>query len=242
MTKKNLIGLKFGKLTVIEDAPDHIRPSGERRSAWKCQCECGKNVVVTGTELQRGKTKSCGCMSTEIRTKSKTKSNNLVGMLFGYLEVLSEIEQQSGRRRWLCRCECGSLIDVRQDHLLDGHTVSCGCINSKGEKIIDEYLSKNNIKFIRQKVFDDLTGVGGGKLSYDFYLPNVNILIEYQGKQHYEPVKQFGGEEKYNIQLAHDLLKKNYADVNGITLVCIPYWDYNKISIILNRICGSTTS
>lgn len=231
--KENLTGMVFGKLTVIESAPNHIRPNGEQRTAWKCHCECGNDVVVTSSELKRNRTKSCGCL----RKGSKKRKNEFTGMSFGYLEVLKETNSKQGRRWWLCKCECGSLVEVRQDHLLDGHTASCGCINSMGEKEINEYLLKNKIEFVTQKAFEGLIGVGGGKLTYDFYLPNLNTLIEYQGKQHFEPVKHFGGKEKYNIQINHDFLKKEYAKINDIVLVCIPYWDYDKISIILEKIC-----
>jgi hypothetical protein len=41
-------------------------------------------------------------------------------------------------------------------------------------------------------------------LSYDFFLPDFNLLIEYQGRQHFIPVERFGGEETFKIQLEHD--------------------------------------
>lgn len=51
-------GNKYGKLTVLEFAGW----SNKRGSTWKCQCECGNIVIVEGTNLKTGNTKSCGCI------------------------------------------------------------------------------------------------------------------------------------------------------------------------------------
>lgn len=108
------------------------------------------------------------------------------------------------------------------------------CNKIKGEDKISHYLLKNNIQFISQKSYDDLRGVGGGNLSYDFYLPNFNLLIEYQGEQHEHPIEIFGGLDQFNIQQEHDRRKIEYAHNNGIELLEIWYYDYSKIEQILN--------
>ena len=72
-------------------------------------------------------------------------------------------------------------------------------------------------------------------LSFDFYVPQCNTCIEYQGIQHYKPVERFGGEEQFIIQQKHDMIKKEYCAKNNINLIEIPYW-YNtddKISEFL---------
>ena len=84
------------------------------------------------------------------------------------------------------------------------------CQNSKGEYVIGEYLIYNNIKYKSQKSFKSLIGLGGGLLSYDFYLPEYNLLIEYQGEQHEKPVDFFGQKdlgsalENFKKQQEHD--------------------------------------
>lgn len=105
----------------------------------------------------------------------------------------------------------------------------------KGEERIFDYLSKNNILFIHGYEFDDLYGVNGGNLSYDFYLPTENLLIEYNGEQHYYPVKYFGGEEKFKKQIEHDLRKSNYAKLHNYDLLIIPYTQYKNIEKILSN-------
>ena len=96
------------------------------------------------------------------------------------------------------------------------------------------YLSNNNIKYIYQKKFDDLIGLKGKNLSYDFYIPNLNLLIECQGQQHYRPVDVYGGEEQFKVQLEHDRRKKEFAKNNNYKLLEIPYWEYDNIENILN--------
>ena len=85
--------------------------------------------------------------------------------------------------------------------------------------------------FEEQKKFPNL-----GKLSYDFWLPKSQTLIEYQGAQHYEPINCFGGEEKYKIQIEHDRLKREYALKNNYTLIEISYKDFDNIETILLNI------
>lgn len=63
----DLTGQRFGKLTVLERAEDHVSPNGRRYPMWRCICDCGNETVVNGQSLRRGETKSCGC-SRFIRT------------------------------------------------------------------------------------------------------------------------------------------------------------------------------
>lgn len=108
------------------------------------------------------------------------------------------------------------------------------CQHSKGEERIEKYLINNNIKVITQKKFNDLIGIGGGLLSYDFYLPNYNILIEYQGEFHDGSVP-YQTEEQFKYQQEHDRRKKEYAQNNNIRLLEIWYWDYDKVEKILDK-------
>lgn len=115
---------------------------------------------------------------------------------------------------------------------------NCGCPKcnkSHGEINIEKYLIKENIKFYSQYTFNSLTGVGGRQLSYDFYLPDYNLLIEYQGEQHYRPIDRFGGIQQFEIQEEHDRRKKDYAIENKINLLEISYSNFNNIEQILNK-------
>jgi hypothetical protein len=110
------------------------------------------------------------------------------------------------------------------------------CQYSKGEERISKYLIKNSINYISQKIFDVLIGLGGGNLSYDFYLPQLNLLIEYQGEQHKKYMPGFHKSKKdFEKQQEHDRRKREYAKKYGIRLLEIWYWDFDNIEEILDK-------
>lgn len=67
--KKDFIGEKFGRLTVIEEAEKGIRPSGQTYRRVKCKCECGNTIIVDLYELKKGNVKSCKCFRRDFFTK-----------------------------------------------------------------------------------------------------------------------------------------------------------------------------
>lgn len=108
------------------------------------------------------------------------------------------------------------------------------CNKSRGETIIENFLTKSNIEYIPQKSFDDL--IFKNKLIFDFYLPTYNMCIEYDGIQHFEPIKIFGGVEKFHLQKMKDDIKNNYCFDKKIKLVRISYKDFDIIYEILKTI------
>lgn len=101
----------------------------------------------------------------------------------------------------------------------------CGCPKcneSKGEKSIRKWLDSNSIKYESQKSFKDCKDKQ--YLPFDFYLPDYNVLIEYDGEQHYKPIEHFGGQDSFEITTAHDSIKNDYCKNNGILLLRIPYF------------------
>lgn len=125
--------------------------------------------------------------------------------------------------------------DVVPESLLCGH----GCpqcsksSKSNGEKNVANWLGKNKIAYKKQKTFADCKNEC--VLRFDFYLPDYNILIEYNGKQHYEPVDYFGGQETFERQVLKDKIKEEYCKKNNIPLFKIPYFkDINEELLRLN--------
>jgi len=104
---------------------------------------------------------------------------------------------------------------------------------SKGEHKIRNYLIEQKIKYNLQKKFDDCKNVR--PLPFDFYIPKYNILIEFNGIQHYEPINHFGGEEKLKIQKQNDEIKKKFAKENGYNLIVISYEKEDSIYKILDK-------
>ena len=70
-----------------------------------------------------------------------------------------------------------------------------------------------------------------GRKSLDVYIPSLNIAIEYQGIQHYEPLEIFGGEENFKIQQQRDMEKKKLCAENGVRLI---EWKYDIIPNLSN--------
>ena len=75
-----------------------------------------------------------------------------------------------------------------------------------------------------------------GQMSYDIYICGLDVAIEYQGKQHFEPVEIFGGEEHFKDQVYRDRLKKELSDKNGVKLVYINYYEDISPDFIKSRI------
>ena len=136
--------------------------------------------------------------------------------------------------------KCGNTSEYyRASRILSDYLCPCKCCNiTKGEKSIMNYMENNYISYEHQKKYDSLLGINNGYLSYDFYIPNNNLLIEFQGKQHYEVVEDFGGQEYFEIQQEHDRRKRQYAKDNNIKLLEIAYWDFENIEKILSRELG----
>ena len=120
----------------------------------------------------------------------------------------------------------------------------CGCMGqrgSKGERIIQSFLLKNNIQVETQKQFENCKYVLS--LKFDFYLPDYNMCIEYNGKQHYNwsdtyfsnKITEEQRKEKFKEQQTRDEIKRQYCMDNGIKLLEIPCWDIRKIPEILQR-------
>lgn len=118
------------------------------------------------------------------------------------------------------------------------HLTGCGCPKcneSKGEKRVARYLKKRGIAFEPQQEFKDLKHKG--YLKFDFYMTEINILLEYDGEGHYHAIHGSTPEEKeenLRNQQFRDRLKDEYAKANNIPLLRIPYWDFKRIEEIID--------
>lgn len=98
------------------------------------------------------------------------------------------------------------------------------CNTSKGELFIEEYLTKQNIVFKKQYCIDIPTTINPSGYAYiDFYLPDYNVFIEYNGRQHYIPIDYFGGLLNLEHQKSRDNYIKNYCKNNSYNFIEIPY-------------------
>jgi len=120
----DLTGKRFGRLYVVRR---YGYVQGKSIITWECLCDCGNIVIVRGSALRSGNTRSCGCYCKERTSEAKTK--NLQGRKFGRLTILERCgSTQRGTALWECLCDCGEVAIVRGVCLVKGHTQSCGCL------------------------------------------------------------------------------------------------------------------
>lgn len=229
---ENLIGQKFNLLTVIADTHTKIND----KEVWECQCECGNIIKVHSANLKSGGVKSCGCLA--------STNYDLTNQRFGKLVVKYRIDAKNRNisRKWLCQCDCGNKIIIAANKLRSGQVNSCGCLKqSVGELKIAQFLIENNIPFETQKMFNTAKYSRTNRpMKFDFYLPLQNILIEYDGMQHFYPVEYFGGEKAFQIQQNNDQEKNDWCEANNIQLKRIKYTKdeeiiFSELQTILNR-------
>ena len=118
-------------------------------------------------------------------------------------------------------CACGNIFTTSlANYTRYGVTTcySCSCKESTGEKIIREFLENHKINFEQEKRFDDCRDKK--PLPFDFYLPDHNLIVEFDGQHHYEDVTY----SNHEITVVHDKIKNDYCQSHNITLLRIPYW------------------
>lgn len=110
------------------------------------------------------------------------------------------------------------------------------CSQSRGERVIKEYLVTNNISFEEQKGFPTLGkfAAGGRGLKFDFFLVDYNLAIEFDGEQHEKPSKWFG-EGHFINQIQNDEDKHQWCVTNSVSFLKIRQTslDNNRVHIVI---------
>lgn len=126
-SKKDMKGMRFGALTVIEEVPERHRGN----VVWRCECDCGNIKDIVGYNLRNGNTTSCGCkINTDLKGVGGGNRLDLKGKRFGKLIVERELPRNKyNYLQWDCVCDCGRSIVVPTNRLTSGTTKSCGCMS-----------------------------------------------------------------------------------------------------------------
>lgn len=196
---------------------------------------CGSTWNAWPTNIIQGH----GCWECGQRRshEAQTKSNDT------YATQLAEIvegdfaptETYAGARTPIDhRCSfCDNVWKISPDNALRGR--GCPrCNESQGEKAVRRFLDDNQIEYTRQKTFSGCRREG--LLRFDFYLPEKQICIEYDGEQHFRPCEIYGGQEKFETRMECEEIKDSYCIANAISLFRIPYYRYDQIDSILASI------
>ena len=205
---------------------------------YMCPIHGEKNTTWNQFNSHGSGCDECAIDNNKIKLKQYAWKRILAAFNDSEYELLSGFDEYTNSKDNCLQCLCQKHGEFKTSWAnYQRHQRCPTCSSSAGERSIADYLDSHQIEYEKPKRFDNLTGVGGGKLSYDFYLPTYNLLIEYQGAQHESPghfsssVKK--SEENFIKQIEHDKRKREYALKNGYTLLEIWYHDFNNISNIL---------
>lgn len=161
--KKDLVGQRFGELLVLE-----ISEKGSNGAyRWKCQCNCGNIIIVSGTALRSDQTTSCGRMNLEVHPSLHRKyEKDLTGQKFGRLTVIAPIHSDEYQQDYYqCICDCGKKVVIRGYSLIYKSTVSCGCYRK-------EVISKRRLSDLDASINKALIAYKSGarKRNFEFNL------------------------------------------------------------------------
>lgn len=217
----------------------------DKKLEWQClKNNCKEKFLACWNDIYSGE--GCSyCRGLKVG-KSNCLATNHPELLkewdFEKNKDITPYNVTSGSHKSVCwKClKCNYEWEAEIHNRVNNKTGCPNCDSYKGEIKISDWLNKQSLYFMPQYQFNDLRGVHNGLLSYDFYLPKCNLLIEYQGVQHDHPI-DFNGEgiekakENFMIQQEHDKRKRQYAKNHNINILEIWYWNYDNTEIILNK-------
>ena len=204
----------------------------------KCNCLLHNEVFyTTPSHLLKGQTRCRECINVKnkIKIQKQTKTHDI------FIKELRQLNKSivalnkyiNSKTLITVQCtKCHAIWETTPDYLLVHPFCKCNGKKYKGEEKIKEYLNSNNIKYVYQKKFPDLKNKNS--LSFDFYIPNKNLLIEYQGQFH-DGTADIQTAEGYKAQQKNDKIKRDYALSHNFNLLEIWYYEFDDIENILKQ-------
>jgi very-short-patch-repair endonuclease len=159
--------------------------------------------------------------------KYKSLLPDNIGIIGKYIDTSKKVSHK-------CK-DCNNIWETKPNYILHMGTGCPKCNSSKGERIISDILSKMNINYIKEYSVN----ISGINYRFDFYIEKYNILIEYDGIQHFKPVKFFGGDTQYEIIKNSDRIKDDWAKKENFNLIRIPY-DIENIEDYVSQLIYSS--
>jgi len=181
--------------------------------------KCGRIFNVTVRAVILGKGICPYCWKNPRAVRAGEKFYKFVESVPDY-EVLTEYIN-SKEKVVFKHLKCGREYKASPNMFISHGNRCPHCTISLGEEDVKIFLDKNNIRYKREKLFNDMKSIS--YLRFDFYLLDLEIAIEYSGKQHYEPIEFFGGEKEFKNIQRRDAAKRKYCADNNIPFIEIPY-------------------
>ena len=243
---ENLVGKKFGKLTVLELA----NKTKNRSENWICCCDCGRTKKCSTINLKSGAIQDCGC---------SIKQTGIIGVRFGRLVVLEKVKL-NGRNYYKCQCDCGNECVTQKGHLTNGCTKSCGCLAKEKRQygnikhglgrtrihkiyrgILDRCYNKNTTSYIRYggrgiTVCEEWRGENGFINFYNWAMGN-----GYSDSLSIDRIDNSGNYEPSNCRWTtlkeqlNNTRKNKYYDYNGEKLTLSQIAE--KYNLSLSTLC-----
>lgn len=194
-----------------------------------CICPKGHKCKIRFNDFNHGHgCKECG---NELRSQVQRTEYETIKMGFekeGHFLITETYI--NNKQELLVRCPNGHTYTTNWNRFQSG--LRCPiCNSSKGEETIIKLLKDLQVKFIHDKsIWKPLNN-----LRPDFFLPDYNLVIEFDGIQHFEPIEIFGGQEGFIKRQQKDNEKNIYCENNNIDILRIPYWEFNNITKIIKN-------
>jgi len=206
--------------------------------------ECNNIFETTWAKFKGRKKYKCNKCSVGEKNTAQTYSYKYVKETICNMGCKLISLEYTGIKKFLdIECKCKRIFSASFSRFKAGQTRCkvCSSKESKGEYTVRIWLEENNINFVREKVFDGCRNVESKRsLLFDFYLSKYNIIIEYDGQQHFYPV-QFNNisegkaENNFKQTQINDKTKNEYCKNNNIKLIRIPYIEFDNIEGILEE-------
>lgn len=205
----------------------------------KIEYVCPNGHIHSTTWLNFLKGNRCPSCSLDKRSEKRRMDFSVIQKAFkdkGYILLSKNVEYKNNHTSLGYICSNGHSGFITWNNFKKGEQCP-RCTNIyKGENKIEEYLKKSNIQYIHQKIFKDCKNIQS--LRFDFYLPIYNLIIEYDGLQHFKPVDFAGkgdewAKERFYECQSNDKIKDEYCIKNSINLLRIPYWEFDNIENII---------
>lgn len=207
----------------------------DKPTKFKCTV-CGYEWTAQPNRLLNVNKDECGCPRCKGKHYKITEDDlrERISKASPNTEYISGFIHVADKAIFKCKV-CGYEWESLVGNILGG-TGCPKCKMSKGEIKIGQYLDAHNIKYRTQHIFDDCKNKY--TLRFDFYLPEFNCCIEYDGIQHFKyctfGAKNRTAEELVVIQ-ERDKIKDEYCKEKSIDLIRIPYTDFDNIEKILDK-------
>lgn len=149
------------------------------------------------------------------------------GDQIGKIRVIHQfntLECESPHKRWYCECSCGNQVVLTENEIYSQNCAKA-CSQWRGEICAMDLFNELNVRYIAQQKFEDFD------FTFDFYLPDLNIVIECDGAQHFRTQNNdWTTPFKMQEMRRREEEKQQYCKKHNITMLQIPFWDYDKLN------------